>query len=163
MVLLAHPACPLPCWPTLPASSPASPSLAGMSWSGFRPSDDPQQYGYNIPVNMYAQAALERTLELNAAIWRSRDFEDRAGALAESMREGGAGGRAGMVGWVGGKIVVQLTSGMCTVRPANAALAGCPPSCLQASRRGGLLMSMAPRCMHMRWMAWATHWCVEGS
>ncbi|EFN57713.1 hypothetical protein CHLNCDRAFT_142936 [Chlorella variabilis] len=60
----------------------------GMSWSGFRPSDDTQQYGYNVPVNMYAQAALERALELNAALWRRKDFEERASMLAQGMREG---------------------------------------------------------------------------
>lgn len=26
--------------------------FTGMTWSGFRPSDDQQQYGYNVPVNM---------------------------------------------------------------------------------------------------------------
>lgn len=25
---------------------------AGMTWSGFRPSDDPTQYGYLVPANM---------------------------------------------------------------------------------------------------------------
>lgn len=30
--------------------------FTGMTWSGFRPSDDQQQYGYNVPVNMCACA-----------------------------------------------------------------------------------------------------------
>ena len=66
---------------------PAS-NFTGMSWSGFRPSDDPQQYGYNVPVNMYAQGALERALQLNTLVWRSKDFEERAGALSRAMRQG---------------------------------------------------------------------------
>jgi meiotically up-regulated gene 157 (Mug157) protein len=68
-------------------------NYTGMSWSGFRPSDDPQRYGYNVPVNMYAQGALERALELNAAIWRSQDFEQRAATLARTIRQGGVGMR----------------------------------------------------------------------
>lgn len=60
-----------------------------MSWCGYRPSDDPQQYGYNVPVNMYAQAAVERALELNAAVWRSDEFSEKASKLARTMREGG--------------------------------------------------------------------------
>lgn len=62
---------------------------AGMSWCGYRPSDDPQQYGYNVPVNMYAQAAVERALQLNAAIWHSHSFQEKATRLARTMRQGG--------------------------------------------------------------------------
>jgi len=81
LVCLRRPA--LPC-----LNNPRHCGPAGMSWSGFRPSDDPQMYGYNVPVNMYAQAAVERALQLNAAIWHSKSFEERAGALARTMREG---------------------------------------------------------------------------
>ncbi|KAL4425793.1 hypothetical protein ABPG75_009809 [Micractinium tetrahymenae] len=63
-------------------------NYTGMSWCGYRPSDDPQQYGYNVPVNMYAQAAVERALELNAAIWRSQTFQEKATKLAHTMRQG---------------------------------------------------------------------------
>ena len=59
---------------------------AGMSWSGFRPSDDQTQYGYNVPGNMYAAASLERVMQLNAAIWRDDDFEERAAELLRSIR-----------------------------------------------------------------------------
>lgn len=67
---------------------------AGMSWCGYRPSDDPQQYGYNVPVNMYAQAAVERALELNAAVWHSQIFQEKATRLAQSMRQGAEGSDA---------------------------------------------------------------------
>ena len=73
-----------------------------MSWCGFRPSDDLQTYGYNVPVNMYAQAALERALEINAQVWRSASFEERARALADTMRQGAVGGGGGGPGWVAG-------------------------------------------------------------
>jgi meiotically up-regulated gene 157 (Mug157) protein len=73
----------------LPRDGRGAPSnYTGMSWSGFRPSDDQQQYGFNIPVNMYAVAAVERACELNKALWKDRDFGRTAAALAESMREG---------------------------------------------------------------------------
>lgn len=42
--------------------------LAGLVWSGFRPSDDPSQLAYPIPANMYAAAGLERALELNRQV-----------------------------------------------------------------------------------------------
>lgn len=60
--------------------------LAGMSWSGFRPSDDATKYGYNIPGNMYAVAALERVVQLNPDVWRDADFERTASHLIAAMR-----------------------------------------------------------------------------
>lgn len=46
--------------------------LAGLVWSGFRPSDDPSQLAYPIAANMYAAAGLERALELNRQVQLSR-------------------------------------------------------------------------------------------
>jgi uncharacterized protein len=57
-----------------------------MSWSGFRPSDDATKYGYNIPGNMYAVAALERAVQLNADVWQDADFERAASHLIAAMR-----------------------------------------------------------------------------
>ena len=59
---------------------------AGMSWSGFRPSDDATKYGYNIPGNMYAVAALERAVQLNADVWQDADFKRAALHLVATMR-----------------------------------------------------------------------------
>lgn len=36
----------------------------GLSWSGFRPSDDKCQYGYNVPGNMFAAVVLTQLLEI---------------------------------------------------------------------------------------------------
>jgi meiotically up-regulated gene 157 (Mug157) protein len=59
-----------------------------MSWSGYRPSDDPQRYAYNIPVNMYAAGALERAAVLNARVWHSAGIGRLAELLAKEIREG---------------------------------------------------------------------------
>lgn len=57
-----------------------------MSWSGFRPSDDATKYGYNIPGNMYAAAALERAAQLNVEVWRDAEFGRAAAGLATEIR-----------------------------------------------------------------------------
>lgn len=67
---------------------PAAAPYTGMSWSGYRPSDDPQTYSYNVPVNMYAVAALERALVINEHVWRSPRFAAAASKLAAEMRAG---------------------------------------------------------------------------
>ena len=66
---------------------PAS-AYTGMSWSSYRPSDDPQTHGYNIPVNMYAVGALERALVINERVWRSARFAAVAAKLAADIRAG---------------------------------------------------------------------------
>ncbi|KAG2493684.1 hypothetical protein HYH03_008198 [Edaphochlamys debaryana] len=60
----------------------------GMIWSGFRPSDDPNTYGYNIPVNMYAAGSLERLAELNEMLWRDPALGAAARRLAADIRAG---------------------------------------------------------------------------
>jgi len=42
-------------------------AVTGMTWSGFRPSDDPTRYGYNVPGNQFASAVLGRISELAEA------------------------------------------------------------------------------------------------
>jgi meiotically up-regulated gene 157 (Mug157) protein len=59
-----------------------------MTWSGFRPSDDGNTYGYPIPANMYAAAGLERALELNRLIWQSPEFEKKASQLLAGIHSG---------------------------------------------------------------------------
>lgn len=47
---------------TLPFGGRGNPvGETGMSWSGFRPSDDACQYGYLIPANLFAANVLQRT------------------------------------------------------------------------------------------------------
>lgn len=47
-----------------------------------------QKYGYNIPANMYAAAALRRLLVLNQAVWGSAEVTRRAGQLLQDITEG---------------------------------------------------------------------------
>eukprot|EP00300_Choanocystis_sp_HF-7_P021156 c20743_g1_i1.p1 GENE.c20743_g1_i1~~c20743_g1_i1.p1 ORF type:complete len:624 (-),score=131.12 c20743_g1_i1:977-2848(-) len=43
----------------------------GMVWSGFRPSDDAQEYGYHIPDNMFASIALAQCAELLTSVFEA--------------------------------------------------------------------------------------------
>ena len=42
-------------------------AVTGMTWSGFRPSDDAARYGYNVPGNMFASVVLGRLGEIARA------------------------------------------------------------------------------------------------
>jgi uncharacterized protein len=57
----------------------------GMSWSGFRPSDDACQYNYLIPSNMFAVVALECLAKLPLG---DVDLQNRAQRLADEVRVG---------------------------------------------------------------------------
>lgn len=60
----------------------------GMIWTGFRPSDDPTKYHYNIPVNMYAAGALQKILELNEHVWGNEDLQIKVAKLLKEVRGG---------------------------------------------------------------------------
>ena len=60
----------------------------GMIWGGYRPSDDAQTYGYNIPVNMYVHSGLEKLLKLNAIIFKSETVKRDATKLVQDIRNG---------------------------------------------------------------------------
>jgi meiotically up-regulated gene 157 (Mug157) protein len=69
----------------------------GLTWSGFRPSDDATTYGYNIPANLHAVAALRdlavlagQILPVSAGGWElAVDALDLAGELAAAVRRHG--------------------------------------------------------------------------
>jgi meiotically up-regulated gene 157 (Mug157) protein len=63
-------------------------SYTGMTWSGFRPSDDPCEYGYLIPSNIHAAGGLERVLELNKRIWHSSELDQKATKLLRDIERG---------------------------------------------------------------------------
>ncbi|MBQ9306925.1 MAG: glycoside hydrolase family 125 protein, partial [Clostridia bacterium] len=43
-------------------------AYTGMTWSGFRPSDDACRYGYLIPSNFFATVALEQIREMASSL-----------------------------------------------------------------------------------------------
>ena len=64
---------------TLPGGRGTPVGFTGMTWSGFRPSDDRCEYGYLIPANMMATVAMNA-----AARMAEKDFDDSL--LAEECR-----------------------------------------------------------------------------
>jgi hypothetical protein len=79
---------------------------------------------------MYAQAALERALELNEHLWRSHDFEKRARFLANTIREG--------------EFIPDYAT---VVAPSQA-------QCFQALTIGAWPWWMAIKCTFTKRMAW---------
>lgn len=57
----------------------------GMTWAGFRPSDDACVYGYNIPGNLFAAKMLERMAKLTE---RQKTLSERAEKLGREISEG---------------------------------------------------------------------------
>jgi len=60
----------------------------GMTWSGFRPSDDACQYGYLIPANMFAVVVLKQLAEIAHTVLGDDALEQQAIQLANEIDEG---------------------------------------------------------------------------
>jgi len=58
-------------------------SYTGMTWSGFRPSDDACVFGYLIPANMFASVVLGYAAEIADDVYR----DDRLRQAAEKLKE----------------------------------------------------------------------------
>lgn len=63
-------------------------SGTGMTWSGFRPSDDACVYGYLVPSNMFAAVVLDYVKEIAQEILKDSGMAESAAALAEEIRCG---------------------------------------------------------------------------
>ncbi|MFZ3566289.1 glycoside hydrolase family 125 protein [Streptomyces sp. BH097] len=63
--------------------TPVAPT--GMTWSAFRPSDDACTYGYNVPANLCAAAALDGVATM-ARHARDTELADEAAQLAGELR-----------------------------------------------------------------------------
>ena len=59
----------------------------GMTWSGFRPSDDRCEYGYLIPANMMAVVALEKAAEMYESAFPAKEKASSCRALAAQIEE----------------------------------------------------------------------------
>jgi meiotically up-regulated gene 157 (Mug157) protein len=62
--------------------------LTGMTWSGFRPSDDACEYGYLIPSNMFAVVVLRYLAEIAERVLADSQLQANAEALAAEIDEG---------------------------------------------------------------------------
>ncbi|AIQ45715.1 glycosyl hydrolase [Paenibacillus sp. FSL R7-0273] len=60
----------------------------GMTWSGFRPSDDACRYGYLIPANMFAVVILTHLEELVARFYQEELFVQEISRLRDEIRSG---------------------------------------------------------------------------
>ena len=63
-------------------------AYTGMTWSGFRPSDDACVYGYLIPSNLFAVTVLRETAELLENDLCDVSLANQARALADEIDEG---------------------------------------------------------------------------
>ncbi len=74
---------------TLPHSGRGRPvGFTGMTWSGFRPSDDACDYGYLVPANMLAVVTLARVEELAEQVFGDSLMACTARDLAGQIRSG---------------------------------------------------------------------------
>lgn len=74
---------------TMPLEGKGNPvGYTGMTWSGFRPSDDRCFYNYLIPANMMAVVAAKRAAELLETGWNDDVYAAKARQLAAQIDEG---------------------------------------------------------------------------
>lgn len=62
--------------------------VTGMTWSGFRPSDDCCGYGYLIPSNMMAVKAMDYAEEICRDCYREEELAAKCRTLSGEIREG---------------------------------------------------------------------------
>lgn len=63
-------------------------SYTGMTWSGFRPSDDACKYNYLIPSNMFATVVLGYISEISETIFNDIKLKNAADELKYQIEEG---------------------------------------------------------------------------
>jgi len=63
-------------------------AVTGMTWAGFRPSDDACTFSFNIPGNLLAAHTLDLLGELAIRVWRDDELSARAAVLAAEIRAG---------------------------------------------------------------------------
>ncbi len=74
---------------TLPNQGLGRPvNITGMTWSGFRPSDDACKFGYLIPANMMAVKALTFGKEICEEVYKDKPLAMKCEKLAEEIYDG---------------------------------------------------------------------------
>ncbi len=82
----------------------------GMTWSGFRPSDDACTYGYNVPANLFAAQALLAVAEIAADVYRDPVLAAEARGLSRELVAGVA--EHGVVPAPGGPVYAYEVDGL---------------------------------------------------
>jgi len=76
-------------YPGLPRNGKGSETAyTGMTWTGFRPSDDDCKYHYLVPANMFASATLKHVERLASNLWEHPQLAEKAKKLREEIDEG---------------------------------------------------------------------------
>jgi meiotically up-regulated gene 157 (Mug157) protein len=60
----------------------------GMVWTGFRPSDDPARYHFNVPVNMFAVVVMRYLNDIERTVYHNKKQAENAWGLAEQIQRG---------------------------------------------------------------------------
>lgn len=63
-------------------------NYTGMTWSGFRPSDDACKFGYLVPANMFAVVVLGHMIEFAETIYKDDQLATRARKLRQQIEFG---------------------------------------------------------------------------
>ncbi len=63
-------------------------NYTGMTWAGFRPSDDACAFGYNIPGNLFAIVALKQMREIASAFYTDKGLAEPLGKLLFEIEHG---------------------------------------------------------------------------
>ena len=66
----------------------AAVAYTGMTWSGFRPSDDSCEYGYLVPANMFATVVLGYISEIAKEIYADEELSQKALKLKDEIQQG---------------------------------------------------------------------------
>eukprot|EP00930_Biecheleria_cincta_P003096 TRINITY_DN104030_c0_g1_i1.p1 TRINITY_DN104030_c0_g1~~TRINITY_DN104030_c0_g1_i1.p1 ORF type:complete len:541 (+),score=90.08 TRINITY_DN104030_c0_g1_i1:165-1625(+) len=60
----------------------------GMVWGAFRPSDDAQAFGYNVPANFFLATTLHKVEEIARSSWKDVDLASAAAHLRKDILQG---------------------------------------------------------------------------
>ena len=63
-------------------------NYTGMTWSGFRPSDDACTLGYLIPSNMFAVTVLRYMEEIAETVYKDDELKNSASILGKEIDYG---------------------------------------------------------------------------
>ncbi len=60
----------------------------GMVWTGFRPSDDPARYQFNVPENMFAVVVMHDLTNIARDVWNDPKMAENAWGLSVEIQRG---------------------------------------------------------------------------